>query len=531
MTILLEIDITAESVWRDDFDHFWTDDLYHEWSDGQKMNVSDGNFVGTSFWANYLMSFSSPQYRLANSYGGYCEMQFGQFEVSQDVFDEADIWPPPKSFAVYIYWTGTTEVAREILFEGTAHRTSLTRRGVSYELYGPEYETNLLSETTGYSSAEQNIENAAATDLGGGLVGIPCPSHGYKVGDTIQISGTTNYEGAFTLPTQATGTGDIFVITATYNAENFTGTEVTAHSGTIPIPRAFGIINHGKVIRLPDVAGAPTYHAGYITGTLGTNWHVYDDGVNIDANVTDNGDNTFSLSAIAVGEVTICGNGSQTTLLETFSWACSSARLPLSLTYSKAESPSPQINYWAESQTKLIDFLSLIAAYHTHLFYIKTSGLFLIDMDEDNGTRTVTEYNYFPASYADQSPLAKIVGTWKERSAANETIGRFIRTAEYEETYLTTYPYGGEMNIAVYQDVRADVAASLTSISTLYHKQRATVPLPIETTLPVPGEAISGSDASSKRDITFSIRARHIQYDFMGGVPKAIIEGEGTVTA
>jgi hypothetical protein len=531
VTILLEINITANTVWRDDVDQKWTDDTDHEWVDGQGMNVSDENFVGDTFWENHLMSFSSPQYRLAQSYGGYCELQFGNFSLSQDVFDQADIWPPSQSFAVAIYYTPDTEANKEVLFEGTAHRTSFDRHSVGYDTYGPEYDADLLSEATGYASAEQNISNAAAVDEGGGLVGIPCPSHGYKEGDSVSISGSTNYDGTYTLPTQAAGTGDEFIITATYNAETFAGTEITAHSGTITIPRAFGVINHGKCVRLPDAATKPTYHTGYIAGTKGTDWHVYDDGVNIDANVTDNTDNTFSLSVIAVGEVTICGTGSYTDLAGIFGWACSAARLPLSLDTSKDESPSPKINHWAESQTKLIDFLSQIAAYHTHLFYIKTSVLYLIDMDENNGTRTVTEYDYFPASYADQSPLAKLTGSWSERSAANETVGRFIRDAQYEETYLTSYPYGGELSIEAFEDVRTDVAASLVSIATLYHKQQITAPLPIISSLPVPGEAIGGTDTSTKRNVSFSLRARNISYELFGGVPKAIISGEGTVTS
>ena len=531
MSILLVINISAQSIWQDDVADMWENDVGHEWIDGQLMQISDEDFIGDTFWNNFLISFSSPQYRLRNSYGGYCEMQFGNFEVSQDVFHEVDIWPPSQSFSVAIHYTPDTEANKELLFEGTAHRVNFDRSKIGYELYGPEYEANLLSETTGYASAEQNLSNAAATDEGGGLVGVPCPSHGYKEGDIVVISGSTNYEGSFTLPSQAAGSGDVFIVTAVYNAETFVGTETVAHSATITIPHAFGIINHGKVVRLPDVGGKPTYHNAYIAGTKGTDWHIYDDGINIDSNVTDNNNNTFSLSAVSTGEVTICGTGSQTTLATIFGWACSAAKLPMSLDLTKDESPSSQINYWADSQTKLIDFLSLIAAWHTHFFYIKTSTLYLIDMNTDNGTRTITEYDYFPAQYLDQNPLAKLIGTWKERSAANETIGRFIREADYKEIYLTSYPYGGEMSLEAFQDVRADVYSSLESISTIYHKQRAKIPLPIEANLPVPGEAINGIDTSTKRDITFAIRARDIQYDFMGGVPKAIITGEGTITS
>jgi len=152
-------------------------------------------------------------------------------------------------------------------------------------------------------------------------------------------------------------------------------------------------------------------------------------------------------------------------------------------------------------------------------------------MNVDNGARTVTEYDYFPASYSDQAPLSKLTGTWRERSAANETIGRFIRDAEYEETYLTTYPYGDELSLEAYEDVRADVTTSLQAISILYHKQQIKTPLPLGTSLPVPGEAISGVDTSTKRDVSFFLRARNISYELFGGVPKAIIEGEGIVSS
>ena len=74
-------------------------------------------------------------------------------------------------------------------------------------------------------SAEQAIDNAAAVDIGGGLVSIPLTGHGYSEGDQILLNGTMNYDGVHTLPTQAAGDVDNIIITATYAAETFAGTE------------------------------------------------------------------------------------------------------------------------------------------------------------------------------------------------------------------------------------------------------------------------------------------------------------------
>jgi len=73
---------------------------------------------------------------------------------------------------------------------------------------------------------EQNLDNAAATDEGGGLVGIPCTGHGYSSGGQVLINGSTNYDGVHTL--DAGTTTDNMVIPATYSAETFAGTETVA---------------------------------------------------------------------------------------------------------------------------------------------------------------------------------------------------------------------------------------------------------------------------------------------------------------
>lgn len=67
------------------------------------------------------------------------------------------------------------------------------------------------------------INNAAAVDKGGGLVGIPLTAQPFATGDGVTIINTVNYDGDYTV--DATSTANEVVITATYNAETFDGTD------------------------------------------------------------------------------------------------------------------------------------------------------------------------------------------------------------------------------------------------------------------------------------------------------------------
>jgi len=73
---------------------------------------------------------------------------------------------------------------------------------------------------------EQDLDNAAAVNVGGGIVGIPCTGHGYSEDDVVLLNGTTNYDGVYTV--LADGGDDQINITATYAAETFDGDETVA---------------------------------------------------------------------------------------------------------------------------------------------------------------------------------------------------------------------------------------------------------------------------------------------------------------
>jgi hypothetical protein len=66
--------------------------------------------------------------------------------------------------------------------------------------------------------ATKNL-SGAAVNVGGGVVGLPCTAHGFTAGWTIEVAGTTNYDGSYVV--QDTSTVNQIHILATYMAETF----------------------------------------------------------------------------------------------------------------------------------------------------------------------------------------------------------------------------------------------------------------------------------------------------------------------
>jgi hypothetical protein len=85
-------------------------------------------------------------------------------------------------------------------------------------------ETIRLNKSTGhFEGVTLTIDNAAAVDKGGGLVGIPLTGQPYSAGDQIEIRDTTNYDGTYSV--DATSSTNEVVIAASYAVETFSGSE------------------------------------------------------------------------------------------------------------------------------------------------------------------------------------------------------------------------------------------------------------------------------------------------------------------
>jgi hypothetical protein len=82
-------------------------------------------------------------------------------------------------------------------------------------------------EFTEDNTTKDTIDAAAAVDKGDGTVGIPVTGHTFVASQEVTIAGTTNYNGAYDV---VSVTANEVVITETYIAETFAGTETIVDS-------------------------------------------------------------------------------------------------------------------------------------------------------------------------------------------------------------------------------------------------------------------------------------------------------------
>lgn len=424
----------------------------------------------------------------------------------------------------------------EITINGTMHRVSnewiyeLTNpwRGYIVSFSPPQYQLSSLHGgycRVGFGSV-QFSPDLFDGDAGDWPPPVSCALTA-KYTATTEAAAQTMFTGTAHLK-EITRTGITYDLYAATHDTNLLSEAEDYDGNTVPLPRAFGTVTHETPVRLSDdVSARACYHKGYVTGTVVTNWHVYDDGVDIDANVVDNGDGTFSLTVPAAGRVTISGTGADTTLAEIVDWGATG----LSLTYdgTLARATSPSINHWASSQMFLIDYLDSICQTFTHLIYVASTTLYLVDMSSDNGTRTLTEYQYFPSAYKYESPVASLKAEWQTKAAVNDATGPHIETYDHETVRQSAYPYGSEESVTPYHSTKSNIDTALDAIITIRNSPGARLVIPMTGTLPVPGEKISWTDTSLGEDTSAYIRARTIQYDL--DKEEVMIDGEGAISA
>lgn len=314
---------------------------------------------------------------------------------------------------------------------------------------------------------------------------------------------------------------------------------IDINGDTVPLSMAIGTITHGNPVQLATLATYYRYDLANMSGAGSTHdtWHVFDDGVDICSNITRVGNNVFELSATPVGEVTISGIGTVSTVEEVFDWACGASYLNLTLASSEARAISPRISYWANSQEKVIDFLSSIAAYNTHLFYTSASTLTLVDMFVNNSSRTLTEFDFFPAQYSYHLPTKKITanwtigeaGEWAYAATKDNPAAVYVKRTDKELVVGSDYSYGNEIEITPYHYDMTTISTALNKILTILHKPKCNIRLPLQGDLPNPGEKLSWTDTAHNVSTDMFINARTLHYNFT--TDEIVIEGEGEITA
>jgi hypothetical protein len=124
--------------------------------------VSKDGYAGTHNWRRWIKGFDAPVLACASDHGGYARMEFGSITFSPELF--LSDWPPPVNCAISIYYTETTEAAKELVYAGTAHLEEFNRESISYGLFAPSFDDQ---SPTG---AKNDTLNAVMTTI---LTAIP----------------------------------------------------------------------------------------------------------------------------------------------------------------------------------------------------------------------------------------------------------------------------------------------------------------------------------------------------------------------
>ena len=199
------------------------------------------------------------------------------------------------------------------------------------------------------------------------------------------------------------------------------------------------------------------------------------------------------------------------TLVNVMTTLCGAGILNLTINTTNARGASPAVSYTTPNDILAIKLADKMCAFFSHFFYIEGSTLYLCDMLSDNGTRTMTEFDFFSANYTYETPIATI-------SDSDDTT-----------TQTSAYNYGKEQSIKPFHPTGANIDTALTDILTIQHKPRTKIKIPFTGSIPAPGEQISWTDESLAVSTDMSIYARKFRYDFDN--EEIIITGEGAISA
>jgi len=212
-----------------------------------------------------------------------------------------------------------------------------------------------------------------------------------------------------------------------------------------------------------------------IKGTSpGTDYHVYDDGVNIDGNVTDNGDGTFNLSSAPVGEVSISGTSEyvHSTPYSPYGDRFSDSvydfvadRISATLITTPYWKDSPTISKFVKTQLKITDLLDHVSRLVPAIAYCVGSNVYAFAIGR---LKTYsTSFSEFVSNQPEEepysfylnedmmidfkiewpSPTKFIVGNYEYREAVLDRTGYHVKTERMDLKHDVGFAVGGEYNV------------------------------------------------------------------------------------
>lgn len=403
---------------------------------GTAHKVSDELLELESPYDPYIDSFTSPQHQMDKEYGGFVSLKFGTVTFMPTLF-ESD-WPPPHKCTIIVKYTATTEASAITIFSGDAHLESFDAESVSYEIYGDIFTQKVLTEGVNYDG------DTVPYPRGFGLVSHVEPVRVADVNNmpTYHLGGLATAATAVEVTSFTLASTGTMTKVTTKRAHGYSNGETTYLAGSLNFDGGH-LINHVAATSfwIPVTfattvsEGFPMAVAAYQAGDL----VISEDGVPIPSNVIVNAGGTFSLTANPVGMITMSGGSSYTTLDAVMNWG--KTRLGLgTLATSNSRSPSPAVAHWETSQKPVVDFLSDLCAFNTHLYYItfETKTMAVVDLFGTNTMATLDEFQFFGASYEAFSCVNAAESDWSVNVARD---GRLAHVPSGQVRYIESVDY------------------------------------------------------------------------------------------
>lgn len=179
----------------------------------------------------------------------------------------------------------------------------------------------------------------------------------------------------------------------------------------------------------------------------------------------------------------------------------------LSLDTSLAKSSNTEVYHTVTSDQEITSFLSNLSASFTHTYYTKEGTLYLVDMNQDNGTTTIDFY-FYPSNYETNAPLS------------------FVTSGVSKSSSGATYPYGTELSTTLFVESETSTQACLDSIWDVYHKPIMHLRVPFtEPLVTTPRTRVQWLDTAHGADVSAYQRVQSLRYDIDN--EEIILSGEG----
>jgi hypothetical protein len=149
----------------------------------------------------------------------------------------------------------------------------------------------------------------------------------------------------------------------------------------------------------------------------------------------------------------------------------------------------------------------------------------VVDMSNDNGTRTLYPAELIKVTYRYRTPVALWKSEFIVREAVEETIGKYIKDITRRNSLATDYPHGETKSLKLFSTYTGANQDTLEDIDALYHKTYVEIAMPIDGNFPAFGEKLSWIDNSLRYPVTGYIRVRSRRDDYVSNI--MTLEGEG----